>query len=145
MLKRPGRIMTNLFVLLVLLFSALGCAFDPYRLLPKQLISEPTLDRFPPAISGRTISQGSSASVVWYTGDILMPRNIATLLPGLKAGHGYVALVNFLGGALSQINRLDVLDAETGATLWQSERFPDHEAVAISKDKAFVLLNEGLL
>jgi outer membrane protein assembly factor BamB len=143
MVKMPTRIVPNLLVLLTLLFLGLGCSFDPYRLLPKQLISEPTLDRFPPAISGRTISQGSSASVVWQRSDIFMPRNLATLIPGLKAGHGYVVFVNFLGGALSQVNRLDVLDAETGATLWQSERFSDHEAVAISKDKAFVLLNEG--
>jgi hypothetical protein len=143
MVKIPTRIVPNLLVLLTLLFSGLGCAFDPYQLLPKHLISEPTLDRFPPAISGRTISQGSSAGVVWHRNDILVRRGIAEPLPGLIAGHGYVAFVNFLGGALSQVNRLDVLDAETGATLWQSERFPDHEAVAISKDKAFVLLNEG--
>jgi hypothetical protein len=127
----------------MLLFSGLGCAFDPYELLPKQLMSEPTLDRFPPAINGRTITQESSAHVVWHRNDILVRRGIAEPLSGPKTGHGYVAFVNFLGGALSQVNRLDVLDAETGATLWQSERFSDHEAVAISKDRAFVLLNQG--
>lgn len=35
------------------------------------------------------------------------------------------------------------LDAKTGTTLWQSERFPAHEDVAISQDKAFVLLQQG--
>lgn len=145
MVKTQRKLVPNLLVLVTLLFSALGCGFDPYQLLPKQLISESTLDRSPPAVSSRTISQGSSANVVWQRSDIYMPRNLATLIPGLKAGHGYIAFVNFLGGTLSQINRLDVLDAETGATIWQSERFPDYEAFSISKDKAFLVLNEESL
>jgi outer membrane protein assembly factor BamB len=62
----------------------------------------------------------------------------------LLAGHGYVAFVAFSGGPLSAINQLEVLDVNNGDTLWQSERFPDNEAFALSKEKAFVLLDLGM-
>jgi outer membrane protein assembly factor BamB len=143
MFKRPDRVVPSLLVLLMLFFLALGCGLDPYQLLPEQSLPEPTRERFRPAIEGRMIAQSSSAGVVWHRSDILVRRGIAEPLPGLLAGHSYVAFVNFLGGALSKINRLDVLDAETGATLWESERFSDYEAIAISQAKALVMLNEG--
>jgi outer membrane protein assembly factor BamB len=134
--KNAGKVIPNLIALSMLFLLGLGCGFDPYQLIPEQ-----TLERFPPAIEGRIISQSFSGSVVWHRNDILIRRSLPP--PELLAGHGRIAFVNFLGGPLGEISRLDVLDANTGATLWQSERFADHETAAISKDRAFVLLNEG--
>lgn len=136
--RKAYGIIPSLFVLVILILSMLGCGFDPNQLFPEQ-----TWDRPPPTIEHRVISQNFTERPVWLRNNIFIRRGLVAPSPGLLAGHGYVAFVNFTGGPLSRINQLDVLDANTGTTLWQSEPFPDHEAVAISKEKAFVLLNEG--
>jgi outer membrane protein assembly factor BamB len=137
MLKKVSRVIFGLFVPLALCLSRLACRIDSGQLFPEQ-----TIDRLPLAVENRTISRDFAEMPVWLRDDIFIRRGLEPS-PGLLAGHGYVAFVNFLGGPLSQINRLDVLDANIGTTLWQTERFPDHESVAISKDRVLVLLNEG--
>jgi outer membrane protein assembly factor BamB len=125
------------FSVLMLLFAGLGCGFDPSRLLPEQ-----TMAPLPPAIADRTISQNLRNKLVWHKNRVSI-RPLLFPSPGLLVGHGYVAYVNFLGGPLSMINQMDILEATTGATVWQSARFPTHEDMAISKDRAFVLLRRG--
>jgi outer membrane protein assembly factor BamB len=125
------------FSMLMLFFFGLGCGFDPARLLPEQ-----TMAPLPPAIANRTIPQNLGQKLIWRKSQINIRRHLFPS-PGLLVGHGYVTFVNFLGGPLSKINQMDVLEATTGATLWQSARFPTHEDMAISKDRAFVLLRRG--
>lgn len=137
MLKESDRVAFRLFLTLVLFLSGLGCGFDLSRLFPEQM-----WDRPPPAVKHRMISQDIAGRLVWHRSSIFIRGGLEPS-PGLLAGHGYVAFVNFIGGPLSMINQLDLLDANTGDILWQSEPFPDHEAVAISEDRAFILLNEG--
>lgn len=129
---------TLVFAFLLLLLSvALGCGIDPSQLLPEQ-----TVARLSPSIETRTISQDFSRNIIWRRNDISI-RLIPILPPVLLAGHGYIAYVNFIGGPLDAINQLDVLDANSGTTLWQSRPFPDHEAIALSKGRAYVLLDLG--
>jgi outer membrane protein assembly factor BamB len=125
------------FSILILFFLGSGCGFDPSYLLREQ-----TMDPLPPAIANRTIPQNSRAKLAWRKGQISIRRQLFPS-PGLVVGHGYVAYVNFLGGPLSMINQMDILEATSGATLWQSAPFATHEDIAISKDRAFVLLDRG--
>jgi outer membrane protein assembly factor BamB len=125
------------FSILVLFFLGSGCGFDLASLLPEQ-----TMDPLPPAIASRTIPQNSRQKLVWRKGQMSIRRQLFPS-PGLVVGHGYVAYVDFLGGPLSMINQLDILEAATGTTLWQSAPFATHEDIAISKDRAFVLLDRG--
>lgn len=135
-MAKKNKFFDILQLLMILLFLGLGCGIDPSRFVPEQ-----TMDPIPPAIANRTLSQDFEEGLIWRK-DLISIRLDAPS-PGLLAGHGYVAFVNFLGGPLSMINQLEILEAETGTTLWQSERFPTHEDIAISKNKAFVLLRRG--
>jgi hypothetical protein len=137
MIKKPNRIIFGLLGLLMLFFFGSGCGLDLSRLLPEQ-----TMDPISPTPANRTISQNFEEKLVWRKNHITIRRGFFPS-PGLLAGYGYVAYVNFRGGPLSIINQLDVLEANIGTMLWQSERFPTHEDVAISKDRAFVLLYRG--
>jgi outer membrane protein assembly factor BamB len=124
-------------VLVLILLTSSGCGRNLLLLFPEQTIDKPS-----PVIDERNITQEFKENLVWHRGNLYI-RNILMPSPGIITGYGYVAFVDFLGGPLSDINRLELLDSQTGVSLWQSNRFSDHEAFAISKDKAFVLLNEG--
>lgn len=127
------------FRLLILFLLGLGCSFNPSQLFPEQ-----TIDPLPPSIARRAISQDFKENLVWRKDGIGI-RHLPLPSSELLIGAGYVAFVNFLGGPLSMINQLEVVDAHTGNTVWRSERFSDYEDVAVVGDKAFVLLNEGKL
>ncbi len=95
-----------------------------------------------PTVESRNISQEYGDKLIWGRNNIHMLHTSAPS-PGLLAGYGYVAFAKFLDNSGNRVYQLDVLDADTGETLWQSEPFPYYEAIAISRDKAIVLLNEG--
>jgi hypothetical protein len=136
-MRTSYRMSLFLAFLLLLVVMIFGCSFESSQLVREQTVVPPS-----PTMGARTISPRFSESITWRKSNIYI-RLVPVLPPVLLAGHGYVAFIAFNGGPLSLVNQLQVLDANSGIPLWQSERFPDYEAMALSRDKAFVLLDLG--
>ena len=89
----------------------------------------------PTPVNDRTISPQFNDKIIWHRGHFNI-RHYLEPSPGLIASHQYLAFV-------TTSYQLNLLDVDTGITLWQSEPFSDYEAFAVNKDKAFVLLDTG--
>jgi hypothetical protein len=76
-----------------------------------------------PTVESRNISQEYGDKLIWSRNNIHMLHTSAPS-PGLLVGYGYVAFAKFLDNSGNRVYQLDVLDADTGETLWQSELFP---------------------
>ena len=125
--------------LFLLILTGLGCGISTLiEALPEQTTGPtPT-----PIVLRRSLSSDNQDRLLWRKNQIYMLHNTLPS-PGLLVNEGQIAFINFLGGPISQVDQLTVLDSITGAVLWQSERFGDFEDVAIKKGNALVLLRRG--
>jgi hypothetical protein len=140
MLKKPkGVILLGLGLLAA--FVVVASTLVALTLLLSSPIQTTVFPR-PTPVSPRTISQEATNQLSWHQGSICI-RQFSRPSAGLVVGHEYVAFVTSTEASGSVSNRLKVLDARTGTTLWQSEPFDYYETFAIGRDRAFVLRHEG--
>lgn len=136
--KTPHHILSGFLIMFVL--AGLGCGNGVSKFV--ELFSEQKTGPTPTPGVGRDVSPDYLHRLLWRKDNIYMLHD-SYPSPGLLVSEGHLAFINFLGGSISEVNQLTVLDGMEGTVLWQSERFGDLEDVAIKEGNAFVLLRKG--
>lgn len=139
MVKKTSHLILSAFYLFLLILIGLGCGIPTLtELLPKQRTGPAPTPFVPP----REVSSDYQARLLWHKDGIYMVHHTYPS-PGLLVNKDQLAFINYLGGTLSEVNQLTVLDSLTGAVLWQSERFGPLEDVTVKEGNAVVLQDRG--